>query len=171
MYRLIEITINKEEIKRFSFTETMALKKGNWYRFYYFLPYDTYMTGFMYKGLIVTTVPDFSTDKGWRLVRDRKPRTINSDLLEKMYKLERHNLEKMRVNCNYIYTPMLTDLLEYGVNSRADVAYLVRELYINGLDMEGAIHIFSTLDQRGDLSSYFLQVANDFFKVVAAWSN
>ncbi len=41
MYKLLEITIQQDEMKRFSFNETMALKKDDWYRFYYFLPYDT----------------------------------------------------------------------------------------------------------------------------------
>jgi len=61
---------------------------------------------------------------------------------------------------------MLTELLKYGVNSRADVAYLVRELYINGMDMIGAIEIFANLTQRGDLAGYFLQVATSFFEGV-----
>ncbi|HEM3634292.1 TPA: hypothetical protein U1C81_000637 [Streptococcus suis] len=167
MYKLLEITIQQDEMKRFSFNETMALKKDDWYRFYYFLPYDTYITGFIYQGLMVTPIVDVPKDTNdWQPANNLQPKTLNNDLLEKMYKLERHNLQKMRVNIDYIYTPMLTELLKYGVNSRADVAYLVRELYINGLDMVGAIHIFSTLDERGDLAPYFLQVANEFFEEV-----
>lgn len=169
MYNLIEITIDRDQIKKLPFTETQALKKGDFYKFYYFLPIDTYMTGFIYRGLIVTITPDYPKEaNGWELVRDRKIAIINTELLRKLEKLERHNLQKMRVNIDYIYTPMLTELLKYGVNSRADVAYLVRELYINGLDMIGAIEVFSNLAQRGDLSDYFLQVASSFFEEVTA---
>ncbi|HEM3632225.1 TPA: hypothetical protein U1C38_000005 [Streptococcus suis] len=167
MYSLIEITISKENMKKLPITATQALKKGDYYKFYYFLPFDTYMTGFIYQGLMVTIVKDYPKEvDGWELVRDRKIAMINNELLEKMEKLERHNLDKMRVNIDYIYTPMLTELLKYGVNSQADVAYLVRELYINGMDMIGAIEIFANLTQRGDLAGYFLQVATSFFEGV-----
>ncbi|HEM4595886.1 TPA: hypothetical protein U1Z56_000069 [Streptococcus suis] len=165
MYSLIEITTNRENMKKLPITETQALKKGDFYKFYYFLPFDTYMTGFIYQGLMVTIVKDYPKEADrWELVRDKKIAMINKELLEKMEKLERNNLDKMRVNIDYIYTPMLTELLKSGVNSRADVAYLVRELYINGMDMMGAIEIFANLTQRSDLASYFLQVATSFFE-------
>ncbi len=167
MYTLFELSVDKETMKKLPITETQALKKGNWYKFYYFLPFDTYMTGFIYNGLMATVIYELPEESnGWKLVRDKKIAMINSELLEKMYKLERNNLRKMRVNIDYIYTPMLTELLKYGVNSRADVAYLVRELYINGMDMMGAIEIFANLTQRDDLTEYFLQVATSFFEGV-----
>lgn len=150
-------------------TKTQALKKGNCYKFYYFLPLDTYMTGFIYKGLMVTIVNEYPKEQdGWIIARDNKISLIEGDLLAKLEKLERHNLKKMRLTCNFIYSPMLTELLQYGLCTKEDVAYLVRELYINGLDLEGAIGIFSTLTQRSDLSSYFLQVAQSFFGEVVA---
>lgn len=167
MYSLIEITTNRENMKKLPITETQALKKGDFYKFYYFLPFDTYMTGFIYQGLMVTIVKDYPKEAdGWELVRDKKIAMISKELLKKMEKLERQNLDKMRVSIDYIYTPMLTELLKYGVNSRADVAYLVRELYINGMDMMGAIEIFTNLTQRNDLAGYFLQVATSFFEGV-----
>ena len=169
MYNLIELTIDKENIKKLPITETQALKKGDYYKFYYFLPYDTYMTGFVYQGLIASIVYDYPEElNGWELVRDKKITMINNELLNQLEKLEKHNLKKMRVSLNYIYTPMLTELLKQGVGSRFDVAYLVRELYINGFDLIGAIEVFTTLTQRTDLCGYFLQVANAFFDEVPA---
>lgn len=73
MYSLIEITTNRENMKKLPITETQALKKGDFYKFYYFLPFDTYMTGFIYQGLMVTIVKDYPKEAdGWELVRDKK---------------------------------------------------------------------------------------------------
>lgn len=166
MYQLIELTLHREKLKLFSFLgdyPTQCYHKGNYYKFVYFEPLNTYLTPFTYKGVIVNITTN-SKQNGWELVRDLPISVAGMELIDLLESLEMNRLRQTRLNIGLSLEGWLFHVIAYGLNSERDTAFFVRLMYLHGYDFEQTTDLFSAIVRRANLAPCFLAVASKLYQ-------
>ncbi|HFU4502092.1 TPA: hypothetical protein ACGPA6_001951 [Streptococcus suis] len=166
MYRIVEVTIKRGEqilLDLLKDNPTRAVMQNNFFRFYYYLPFGSYITPFSLNNIILKVFEEIPATKGWKLIRDYPISIMKTSLLAKLEGIEKITLDQQRQASGLYLDGWVFDIITNGIYTKEETAIFIRHMYLHGYDFEQVVDLFSAIVKRSSLASYFLDMMKQFY--------
>ncbi|MFH6615083.1 hypothetical protein QE521_01895 [Streptococcus suis] len=166
MYRIVEVTIKRGEqilLDLLKDNPTRAVMQNNFFRFYYYLPFGSYITPFSLNNIILKVFEEIPAPKGWKLIRDYPISIMKTSLLAKLEGIEKITLDQQRQASGLYLEGWVFDIIINGIYTKEETAVFIRQMYLHGYDFEQVLDLFSAIVKRSSLASYFLDIMKQFY--------
>ncbi|HEM3443073.1 TPA: hypothetical protein U1B40_001618 [Streptococcus suis] len=161
MYSIVEVTIKRGEqilLDLLKDNPTRAVMQNDFFRFYYYLPFGSYITPFSLNNIILKVFEEIPAPKDWELIRDYPISIMKTSLLVKLEDIEKYMLDQQRQASGLYLDGWVFDTITNGIYTKEETAIFIRQMYLYGYDFEQVVSLFTAIVKRSSLASYFLDM-------------